>query len=193
MTIYRLGEAAPIVAPDAYVAPGATLIGSVQLAERVSVWFGAVLRADNEPISIAADSNVQDGAVLHTDPGFSLTVGAGVSVGHQAMLHGCEIGDGSLVGIQAIVMNGARIGRQCLIGAGAIVTAGKIFPDRALILGAPAKVLRSLTDEEIADLERNAQSYVCRGELYRTRLEVIRRCLPTDARIGSDDPQIRRA
>jgi len=145
----------------------------VQLASKASVWFGAVLRGDNELIAIGPSSNVQDGAVLHTDPGFPLSVGAGVTIGHQAMLHGCEIGDGSLVGIQAIVLNGAKIGRQCLIGAGAMVTENKTFPDRTLILGSPAKGVRELTEDEIALLERSAQSYVRRGNVYRTQLNVI--------------------
>lgn len=173
MAIYRLGEAVPTIAPDAYIAPSGVLIGRVQIAAKASVWFGAVLRGDNEPISVGANSNVQDGAVLHTDPGFPLNIGAGVTVGHQAMLHGCEIGDGSLVGIQAVVLNGAKIGPQCLIAAGAIVTANKAFPGRTLILGTPAKAVRELTDEEIATLELNAQSYVERGELFRNQLAIV--------------------
>ena len=173
MAIYRLGEATPVVAADAYVAPGATLIGKVHLAEKATVWFGAVLRGDNEPITIAANSNVQENAVLHTDPGFPLIVGIGVTIGHQAMLHGCEIGDGSLVGIQAVVLNGARIGRHCLIGAGAIVTAHKTFPDRTLILGAPAKAVRELTEDEVANLKHAAQVYVSRGAVYREQLTVV--------------------
>lgn len=173
MTIYRLGEAVPAIAPDAYVAPSAALIGRVQLDAQASVWFGAVLRGDNELISIGRGSNVQDGAVLHTDPGFPLRVGAGVTVGHQAMLHSCEIGDGSLVGMQAIVLNGAKIGRQCLIGAGAMVTANKTFPDRTLILGSPARAVRQLTEEDLALLERSAQIYVQRGESFRTQLAVV--------------------
>ena len=142
MTRYRIGGHTPEVPASAFVAREATLIGQVQLGERASVWFGAVVRGDNEPIEIGEGSNVQEGAVLHADPGFPLTIGAHVTVGHQAMLHGCTIGEGSLIGIQAVVLNGAVIGNHCLVGAGAIVTEKKVFPDRSLILGAPAKVVR---------------------------------------------------
>jgi carbonic anhydrase/acetyltransferase-like protein (isoleucine patch superfamily) len=173
MPIYRLGDTTPDIAPNAFIAPNATVIGSVQLGERASVWFGAVLRGDNEPIRIGASSNVQEGAVLHTDPGFPLEIGTGVTVGHQAMLHGCTIGDGSLIGIQAVVMNGAVIGRSCLVGAGAIVTERKSFPDRSLILGAPAKVVRELTDEEVERLAHSASNYAARGERYRAHLQRI--------------------
>jgi carbonic anhydrase/acetyltransferase-like protein (isoleucine patch superfamily) len=170
MTIYRLGAVAPAISDSAYVAPGATVIGRVRLGERASVWFGAVLRGDNEPIAVGAESNVQEGAVLHPDPGFPLTVGARVTVGHQAMLHGCTIGDGTLVGIQAVVMNGAVIGRDCLIGAGTIVTERKAFPDRSLILGVPARALRTLTDAEVATLQASADTYVKRAARYRNEL-----------------------
>ena len=138
MALYRLGDDVPQIASNAFVAPEATLIGKVTLAERASVWFGAVIRADNEPIRIGEASNIQEGAVLHADPGFPLEIAANVTVGHQAMLHGCTIGEGSLIGIQAVVLNGAVIGKGCLVGAGAIVTERKVFPDRSLIPGAPA-------------------------------------------------------
>jgi carbonic anhydrase/acetyltransferase-like protein (isoleucine patch superfamily) len=170
MPIYRLGGHAPQIHPDAYVADSALLIGQVLLAAQASVWFGAVLRGDNEPISIGAGSNVQDGAVLHTDPGFPLVVEAGVSIGHQAMLHGCTIGAGSLIGIQAVVLNGAVIGSDCLVGAGAIVTERKTFPERSLILGAPAKVVRTLSDEDLARSRAAAASYVARIADYRATL-----------------------
>ena len=170
MPLYRLGADAPQIPASAYVVPEATLIGKVILGERASVWFGAVIRGDNEPIVIGAASNVQEGAVLHVDPGFPLTIGAEVTVGHQAMLHGCTIGDGSLIGIQAVVLNGARIGRDCLIGAGAIVTEGKQFPDRSLILGAPAKVVRELSEEEVARLRQAAADYARRSERYKSEL-----------------------
>jgi carbonic anhydrase/acetyltransferase-like protein (isoleucine patch superfamily) len=170
MPIYQLGEDAPTIALDAYVAPSATLIGKVILHARASVWFGATLRGDNEPIVIGAHSNVQESAVMHTDMGFPLTVGEYVTIGHQAMLHGCTIGDGALVGIQAVVLNGAVVGRECLVGAGAIVTERKQFPDRSLILGAPAKVVRQLTDEEIVYLRLGADHYVQRGAQYATSL-----------------------
>ena len=173
MPIYQIGDDVPDIAPDAFVAPQATVIGKVTLKSRASVWFGAVIRGDNEPITIGKGSNVQEGAVLHTDPGVPLTIGDRVTVGHQAMLHGCTIGDGSLVGIQAVVLNGAVIGKHCLVGAGAIVTERKTFPDRSLILGAPAKVVRQLTDEDVARLEANAASYADRQEQYRQELKVL--------------------
>ena len=174
MSIYRLGEHSPQVHPDAYVAESATVIGQVSLAARASVWFGAVIRGDNEPIRIGAESNVQDGAVLHTDPGFPMVIEDGVSIGHQAMLHGCTIGAGSLIGIQAVVLNGAVIGRDCLVGAGAVVTERKTFPDRSLIVGAPAKVLRTLSDEDVARLlSKSAASYSERIGRYRSNLQRI--------------------
>ena len=171
MPIYSLGPHAPDIAASAFVAAEASLIGQVTLGEHSSVWFGAVIRADNEPIRVGNASNVQEGAVLHADPGYPLTVGERVTVGHQAMLHGCTIGDGSLIGIQAVVLNGAVIGRHCLVGAGAVVTERKVFPDRSLILGAPAKVVRTLTDEDVAKLERSAAGYAQRAATYRTELK----------------------
>jgi len=173
MAIYRLGDDAPVIPHSAYVANEATVIGKVRLGERVSVWPGAVIRGDNEPICIGDGSNVQDNAVLHTDPGFPLTIGANVIVGHQAMLHGCTIGDGALIGIQALVMNGAVIGKDCLVGAGAVVMEGKQFPDRSLIIGAPAKRIRELDDESIAKMRRGAQGYVKRQKLYKAKLKRI--------------------
>jgi len=170
MPIYRLDDITPDTTAAAYIAPSATLIGRVELAEGSTVWFNAVLRGDNEPIRIGARSNVQEGAVLHTDPGCALTVGEDVTIGHQAMLHGCTVGDGSLIGIQAVVLNRAVIGKQCLVGAGAIVTEGKAFPDRSLILGAPAKVVRTLGDDEVARLLESAANYQRRGVRYRDGL-----------------------
>jgi carbonic anhydrase/acetyltransferase-like protein (isoleucine patch superfamily) len=173
MPIYQLGEHAPDIADSAYVAAEATLIGQVTLHEQASVWSGVVIRGDNEHITVGARSNVQEGTVMHTDPGCPLTVGEGVTVGHQAMLHGCTIGDGSLIGIQAVVLNGAVIGKHCLVGAGAIVTERKVFPDRSLILGAPARVVRTLTDEDVARLEASATVYVQRGALFKRELRRI--------------------
>lgn len=173
MPIHRLGERAPRLAPDAWVAPGAQLVGEVVLGAGASVWFNAVLRADNEPIEVGEGSNVQEGAVLHGDPGFPVRIGAGVTVGHQAMLHGCTIGDGTLVGIQAIVLNGARIGRDCLIGAGALIPEGREIPDRSVVLGAPGKVVRELSEADAAMLRANAQAYVLRARAYRERLETL--------------------
>ena len=171
MTIFALGEDAPQIDDSAYAAESATIIGKVILAKDASVWPQAVLRGDNgERIEVGERSNIQDGAILHTDPGFTLSIGQDVSVGHQAMLHGCSVGSGTLVGVQAVILNGASIGRNCLVGAGAVVTERKVFPDNALIVGAPAKVLRELTEGEIAGLRRNAADYVERGRRYRAQL-----------------------
>lgn len=160
--------------PEAFIAEDASVIGDVTLEQGVSVWPQAVLRGDNEAIRIGQHSNVQEGAVLHADPGFALTVGQGVTIGHQAMLHGCTIGDGALIGIQAVVLNGAVIGNNCLVGAGAIVTEGKVFPDNSLILGAPAKVVRELTADAIASMQRNATEYVAKGQSFKEKLIRIR-------------------
>ncbi|WP_455917315.1 gamma carbonic anhydrase family protein [Pseudomonas cerasi] len=173
MDIYQYDTLIPTIHAETFVAQDATVIGNVTLAQGVSVWPQAVLRGDNEPICIGQHSNVQEGAVLHADPGFALTVGEGVTIGHQAMLHGCTIGDGALIGIQAVVLNGAVIGKNCLVGAGAIVTEGKVFPDNSLILGAPAKVVRELTPEAIANMHRNAADYVVRGQAYRNKLILV--------------------
>ena len=173
MALYRIDGHSPDVPASAYVAAEATLIGRVTLGEGASVWSGAVARADNEPIRIGTESNVQEGAVLHADPGFPLDIGPRVTVGHQAMLHGCTVHEGSLIGIQSVVMNGAVIGKGCLVGAGAVVTEGKTFPDRSLILGAPAKRVRELSEEEAAGLVRIATSYASRGEKFRTELERV--------------------
>lgn len=170
MALYRFLHHAPQVPASAWVADSAQVIGQVHLGEQASVWFGAVVRGDNDVITIGARSNVQDGSVLHVDRGRPLTLGAGVTVGHLAMLHGCTIGDGSLIGIQAIVLNGARIGRNCLVGAGAVVTEGKEFPDGSLILGAPAKVARALTTEQIEGLARSAEGYVQHAQRFRESL-----------------------
>lgn len=170
MPTYRLGDRAPQIAPTAWVAPGAQVIGSVLLEDGASVWFGAILRGDNELITLGRGTNVQDGAVLHTDPGFPLTLSAQVLVGHQAMLHGCTVGEGSLVGIQAVVMNGAVIGRECLIGAGALIPEGRVIPDRSLVLGSPGKVVRQLTDAEAAAIREGCVKYAERALRYRDDL-----------------------
>jgi carbonic anhydrase/acetyltransferase-like protein (isoleucine patch superfamily) len=173
VAIYQLGTDTPAVPDSAYVATEATVIGKVTLGERVSVWPGAVIRADDDTIVIGEDSNVQDGAVLHVDPGCPMHIGSGVTVGHNATLHGCTIGDDTLVGIRALVYNKAVIGKECLIAAGAIVTEGKTFPDRTLILGVPAKAVRPLTDEDIAGMRSNTEAYVKRGSIYKARLRRI--------------------
>jgi carbonic anhydrase/acetyltransferase-like protein (isoleucine patch superfamily) len=173
MTVYKLGEHTPEVHASAYIAPNATVVGKVVLGENSSVWFGATLRGDNENIGIGSGSNVQDCAVLHTDPGFPLSIAARVSIGHQAMLHGCTVGEGTLIGIQSIILNGAIIGRGCLVGAGAIITEGKSFPDGCLIFGAPAKVVRELTSQERENLLKVADNYAERGLYYRSQLRAI--------------------
>jgi carbonic anhydrase/acetyltransferase-like protein (isoleucine patch superfamily) len=173
MAVYRLGDDSPLVAPSAYIAPNATVVGKVILAENSTVWFGATLRGDNEVIRIGANSNVQDAAVLHTDPGFPLSVGDHVSIGHQAMMHGCTVGDGSLIGIQSVVLNGAVIGKGCLVGAGALITERKTFPDGCLIIGAPAKAVRELTAEERENLLKVAANYAERGVYYRAHLRPL--------------------
>jgi carbonic anhydrase/acetyltransferase-like protein (isoleucine patch superfamily) len=171
MAIYQLGERIPAVDPDAYVAVEAVVIGRVQIGAGASVWPGATLRGDNDPIAIGPGTNVQDGAVLHTDDGCPLSVGADVTIGHQAVLHGCTVGAGSLIGIQAVVLNNVVIGRNCLIGAAALVTEGKVIPDNSLVIGAPAKVVRTLNPDEIAAMHANAASYVARGRQFRATLK----------------------
>jgi carbonic anhydrase/acetyltransferase-like protein (isoleucine patch superfamily) len=173
MPLYQYGDRVPSAHPSVFVAPSASVIGSVILAENVSVWFGATIRGDNDTISLGKGSNVQEGAVLHTDPGLALTVGENVTIGHQAMLHGCTIGAGSLIGIQAVILNGAVIGQGCLVGAGAIVTERKVFPDRSLILGAPARVVRELSDDDVANLLKSAASYVERRAQFLTNLRQL--------------------
>jgi carbonic anhydrase/acetyltransferase-like protein (isoleucine patch superfamily) len=173
MSIYQLGDDEPEIPASAYVAPEATVIGKVTLGEHVSIWPGAVIRGDNDAIQIGDASNVQDGAVLHVDPGYPLKIGAHVTIGHQAMLHGCTVGDGSLIGIQAVVLNGAVIGRECLIGAGALVSEGKVYGDRKLILGAPAKVIRELSEADLERMRRAAPGYVKRQQMYKEKLRKI--------------------
>lgn len=160
MAIYQLDEDAPRLDPSAWVAESAEVIGRVELGADASVWYGAVLRGDNEWITIGERSNIQDGCVLHTDVGTPLVVGADVTVGHQVVLHGCSVGEGSLIGIQSVILNGARIGRHSIVGAGALVTEGKEFPDGVLIVGSPAKVVRELTPEQIARVKLSAAHYV---------------------------------
>ena len=154
-----------------YIAPNATLIGDVIVEDRASIWFNVVIRGDNDTITIGADSNIQDGSVLHTDTGVKLTLGPSVSVGHLVMLHGCTIGQGSLIGIKAVVLNHAVIGRECLIGANALVAERKVIPDRSLVLGSPGKVVRTLTDEEVAGLYRIGSHYVANAQRYRQELK----------------------
>ncbi|WP_020680442.1 gamma carbonic anhydrase family protein [Marinobacterium rhizophilum] len=173
MAIYQYDGQVPDIHDDSYVADQATVIGKVILRQGASVWPQAVLRGDNETIEIGVGSNVQEGAVFHTDMGFPLTLAANVTVGHQAMLHGCTVGEGSLIGIQAVVLNGAVIGKNCLVGAGALVTEGKVFPDNSLIIGSPAKVVRQLDEATIAGLRASAEHYVERARQHKTTLKRI--------------------
>ena len=169
---------------DYWVAPNATLIGQVVLERDASVWFNAVLRGDNEPIVVGAGSNVQDGCVLHTDPGFPIHIERDVTVGHMVMLHGCTIGDGSLIGIGAVVLNGAKIGRNCIIGAGALVTEGKEIPDNSLVVGSPAKVKREIGDMERQLLAYSATHYQQNGRQFAKDLHPVDR-----AQVVVDDGQ----
>ena len=155
---------------DYWIAPNAVVIGSVTLGANASIWWNCVVRADNDRITIGENSQLQDGCVLHTDAGFHLKLGKGVSVGHMAMLHGCEVGDGTLVGIKAVILNGAKIGKNCLIGANALIAEGKEIPDGSLVVGSPGRVVRSLTPEEIARINRAADHYVDKFRRYRTGL-----------------------
>ena len=170
MPLYRLGDASPQLAPDAWAAPSADLIGDVHLSARASVWFGAVIRADNTPIVVGEDSNIQDGAIGHSDPGFPLTIGARVTVGHQAILHGCTIADDCLIGMGAKVLNGAVVESDCLVGAGALITEGKTFPPGSLIVGSPARVVRQLTDAEKQALRVSAAHYADKAKHYAREL-----------------------
>ena len=171
MAVYSLDGVCPQVAASAWIADSAQVMGSVALADDVSIWFGVVIRGDTDNISVGRGSNIQDGSVLHADHGKPLTVGQGVTVGHQVMLHGCTVGDGSLVGIGSVVLNGARIGRNCLVGARSLVTEGKEFPEGSMIMGSPAKVVRPLRQDEIAGLQRSAQSYVENARRFSAGLQ----------------------
>jgi carbonic anhydrase/acetyltransferase-like protein (isoleucine patch superfamily) len=177
MPIYELGDRrAALPQPDGdglnyWIAPNAFILGDVTLKKNSSVWFGAVLRGDNEPIVIGEDSNVQENTVMHTDPGAPLTVGARVTVGHMVMLHGCEIGDGSLIGIGAVILNHAKIGKNCLIGAGAIITEGKVIPDNSLVMGAPGKIVREVSPEQVAKMQEGIDKYVARWRRFAKDLK----------------------
>ncbi len=174
MPLYALDDLVPTLADGAWAAPSADLIGDVRLGLHASVWFGAVIRADNTPILIGEESNVQDGAVGHSDPGSPLTIGARVTVGHQAILHGCTIGDQALVGMGARVLNGAVIGANCLVGAGALVTEGKHFDAGMLIVGSPARAIRALTDAEVSALAASAAHYAQKAGVYAAKLRLHR-------------------
>jgi len=168
MNVFSLGDKQPQLPPvgEYWIAPNATVLGDVILHPGASIWFGAVLRGDNDPITIGPDSNIQDGSVLHTDAGEPLTIGRGVTVGHMAMLHGCEIGDNTLIGIGAVVLGRARIGKNCLIGANALITEGKVIPDNSLVMGQPGKVVRELEPGQIEALRASAAHYVQNWKRY---------------------------
>jgi carbonic anhydrase/acetyltransferase-like protein (isoleucine patch superfamily) len=169
--LYALGEdRVQTDGDDFWIAPTAVAIGKVKLGKKASVWWHAVLRGDNEPITVGDGTNIQDGTVVHTDPGFPVVIGDRVTIGHMAMIHGCTIGEGTLIGINAVLLNGARIGRNCLIGAKALVTEGMEIPDNALAVGAPAKVIREVTPEHVRRIQTGVQSYIDRAELYRKQL-----------------------
>jgi carbonic anhydrase/acetyltransferase-like protein (isoleucine patch superfamily) len=172
-SLYSLDGIAPQLPEDGdfWVAPGAILVGKVALRSGASIWFNAVLRGDNEPIEIGVGSNVQEGAVLHTDPGFALTVGADCTIGHKAILHGCTIGDGTLIGMGAVVLNGAKVGRGCLIGAGALITEGKEIPDGALVMGAPGKVVRQLDAAAKEKILESAAKYRWNMRRFRVGMQ----------------------
>lgn len=169
---FRLGDACVETHPSSWIAPTASVIGHVRLQADASVWFGAVLRGDNELIDIGEGSNVQDGSVLHTDPGSPLTLGKGVTIGHKVILHGCQIGDYSLIGMNAVILNNVKIGRHCLIGAGTLIPEGREIPDGSLVMGVPGKVVRQLTEEQIEHLRRNAAHYVDNARRYAGELAV---------------------
>ncbi len=173
MPCYAIDGARPTLGEGVWIAPSADVIGDARLGDGASVWFGAVIRADNTPIVVGARTNVQEGAMLHSDPGSPLTIGAGVTVGHHAILHGCTIGADVLVGMGAIVLNGATIGDGCLIGAGALVTEGKSFPPGSLIVGSPARAVRELSADAIARLRASADGYTARARAFTTGLERV--------------------
>ena len=171
MPLYSIDDVAPSVNPTAWVAPTADLIGDVRLGNRCSVWFGAVIRADNTPIIFGDETNFQDGAIGHSDPGAPLTLGARVTVGHQAILHGCTVEDEALIGMGARILNGAVIGAQCIVGAGALVTEGKVFEPRSLVVGSPARAIRQLSDEQVATLRWSAAHYAEKAAFYAANLK----------------------
>jgi carbonic anhydrase/acetyltransferase-like protein (isoleucine patch superfamily) len=170
MPVFSLGERRPDIPAECWIADNARIIGSVVLRDNASVWFNCVLRGDNDVITVGEGSNIQDGSVLHTDAGIRLDIGDHVTVGHMAMLHGCTIGDGSLIGIKAVILNRAVIGRHCLIGANTLIPEGKVIPERSLVMGSPGKVVRELTDDEVARLLGSARHYVDNWRRYRAEL-----------------------
>ena len=174
MPLYTIDDLSPSIDPTAWVAPSADLIGDIRLGPRASVWFGAVIRADNTPILLGEETNFQDGAIGHSDPGAPLTIGDRVTVGHQAILHGCTVEDEALIGMGARILNGAMIGAQCIVGAGALVTEGRVFEPRSLIVGSPARAIRTLGEEQVAMLRLSAAHYAEKARRYAESLAVVR-------------------
>lgn len=173
MPVYTIGQKAPQLDTSTWIAPNATVIGDVRLGANASIWWNAVLRGDNDPITIGDHTNIQDGSVLHTDEGVPLTIGANVTVGHMVMLHGCTVGDNTLIGIGSIILNRAEIGKNSIVGANTLISEGKRFPDGVLIVGSPGKVVRELSAEEIIRLTQSAEHYVEHARLYATSLKAI--------------------
>lgn len=175
MPIYRLGTRVPnLPAPERYwIAPDANVIGSVTLGEDVGIWFGATLRGDNEPMTVGRGTNIQEGAMVHSDPGFPASIGENCTIGHHAIIHGCTIGDNSLIGMGATILNGARIGKNCLVGANALVTEGKEFPDNSLIVGSPARAVRTLDEKAAEGIRRSAEKYVTNWKRFAEELKPV--------------------
>ena len=173
MAVFELGGVRPELDPESWVADSATVIGRVILNKGASVWFGATLRGDNDPITIGENSNIQDGAVLHTDLGVPLTIGRHVTVGHMVMMHGCEVGDNSLIGIGSIILNNAKIGKNCLIGANTLITEGKVIPDGSMVMGAPGKVIREVSEQQLQGMLAGSHHYVENWKRYAKGLKRI--------------------
>ncbi len=171
--LYTLDGVSPTLAGGVWIAPNASVIGDVHLDEHANIWFGVVIRCDNERIIIGKDTNIQDNSVLHSDPGMPLSIGKGVTVGHKAMLHGCTVGDNSLIGIGATVLNGAVIGKNCIVGAHALITEGKVIPDNSLVVGSPGRVMKTLGDAQVQMLKMSALHYVENARRFRDGLEKI--------------------
>jgi carbonic anhydrase/acetyltransferase-like protein (isoleucine patch superfamily) len=170
LPIYSLDGVRPDIADNAYVAPSAQIIGNVKMADHSSVWFGAVIRGDNDLIEIGARTNIQDNSVLHTDPGIPLIIGDGVIVGHRVMLHGCKIGENTLIGIGATILNGAVIGKNCIIGAHSLITEGKVIPDGSMVVGSPGRIIKSLTEQHFQMLRVNSEVYVANAKRFNQNL-----------------------
>ena len=173
MPIYAIGAKRPQIDPQSWVAPNAIVIGDVRLARNASIWWSATVRGDNDPVSIGENSNIQDNCVLHTDEGVPLSIGRDVTVGHLVMLHGCTVGDGALIGIGSVLLNRAVIGKGCIVGANTLIPEGKVFPDRMLIVGSPGKVVRELSDQDVANLQKSAEHYVANAQRYRDTLQPL--------------------